>query len=223
MRIGEEFLDIYSSPKVINNGFVINTNGENVPYILELGLNKSSILECNGWKDFIIKILWQHGINAASIQKNKEILQEYMMLGDFHWNWVKKALFYNTSEYNWFFLKTSDGVQGTCVTYHPKKSVFQRVNIFYIHYIACAPWNRESPLHIRKFKGIGTEILKQVQYFFLKNHHYTHGFNLHSLQQSQGFYEFIGMKSIPEYDNENGFFYEMSKENAILFLEGKNA
>jgi len=223
MDIGVDFLDIYSSPKTINKGVIDKANGESVPYIIELGLSKSSILECNGWKDFITNIIIQFVTKNPDLYDYKKVLQKDIMLEDYHWNWSKKAFHYNTSEYDWFFLKTDDGVQGVCLTFHPRESVFQKVDIFYIQYLSSAPWNRKSALHERQYKGIGNEILKHVQYYFLKKHHYSYGFSLHSLPQSQAFYEHLGMKNFPEYNDANGlFFYEMSKENAISFLGDKN-
>ena len=223
MRIGTDFLDAYSSPKIICNGSVPKNNGESVPYSIELGLSKSSILECNGWKDFTTNIILQYVVNAAEVNSYREILQNYIMLEDFKWNWSKKAFFFNTSEYNWFFLRTSDGVQGVCLTYHPQKSVFQSVNIFYIKYLSSAPWNRNSSLHDRQYKGIGTEILKQVQFYFIRKYHYNHGFCLHSLPQAHEYYIKIGMVNLPEYNDEDGLlFYEINRENAISFLESNN-
>ena len=146
------------------------------------------------------------------------------MLQDYHWNWLDKTMEFNKSGYNWFFLRTADGIQGLCITFHPKKSVLQNVNIFYIEYLSSAPWNRYSPLHERQYKGIGNEIIKQVQYYFLEKHQYSYGFSLQSLQQARGFYEHIGMVYIPGHNDDDGlFFYEMSKGNALSFLEGKNA
>jgi len=221
--IDTDFLDAFSSPKIIGNGLVAKNNGKSIPYSIELGLSKSSILECNGWKDFTTKIILQYVVNVSEINNYRDILQKYIMFEDYKWSWSKKAVFYNTSEYNWFFLRTSDGVQGVCLTYHPRKSVFQSVNIFYIKYLSSAPWNRNSSLHDRQYKGIGTEILKQVQFYFIKKHHYNHGFCLHSIPQAQDYYEKLGMVNIPEQNDEDGlFFYEISKENAISFMETNN-
>jgi hypothetical protein len=216
-------LDNFSTPITINNGSIYQINGEKVPYSIELGLSKSSILEFKDWKNFITKIVMQFVINISELKLIKEVLQEDIMLEDYHWNWSKKAFFYNTPGYDWFFLKTSDGIQGVCLTFHPQKSIFQNTDIFYIKYLSSAPWNRKSSLHERKYKGVGNEILKQVQYYFLQKHYYNYGFSLHSLPQAQSFYEHIGMVNLPEYNDSNGlFFYEISKENAISFLEGKN-
>ena len=144
------------------------------------------------------------------------------MLEDLKWNWSKKALFLNTSEYNWFFLKTTDGIQSICLTFHPQKSILQKIDIFYIKFIASAPWNRISSLHERKYIGTGKEIIKQVQLYFRKEYRYGYGFSLHSLPQARLFYESLGMINLPEYNDENGlFFYEMTEEQAILFT-GEN-
>jgi len=224
MEIPVDFLDAFSPPKMINKGVIGNESGESIPYFIELGLSKSSILECNKWKEFIYKFIMDFvDKNPAIIDYRKE-LQKDIMLEDYHWNWSKKAFHYNTSEYNWFFLKTSEGIQSVCMTYHPKKSVVQSINIFYIHYLASAPWNRKSSLHERKYKGVGIEILKQVQVYFLKVHKYDYGFSLHSLPQAQSFYQHIGMINYPEYNDEQGLlFYEMNNKNAIALLGGKYA
>jgi hypothetical protein len=153
----------------------------------------------------------------------KRELQNDIMLEDYHWNWPKKALFYNTSGYDWFFLKTSEGIQSVCLTFHPKESIVQIINIFYIQYLASAPWNRKSTLHERMYHGVGKEILKQVQIYLLKTYHYSYGFSLHSLPQAQCFYESLGMINFPEYNDNNGLlFYEINKEQTILFLGGND-
>jgi hypothetical protein len=224
MEIGVDFLDAFSSPKTIKKGTIGKTTGECVPYIIELGLSKSSILECNKWKDFITNIIIEFVNKNPDIKDYKKELQKDIMLEDYNWNWSKKALFCNSSGYDWFFLKTYDGIQSICLTFHPQKSVCQSINIFYIKYLSSAPWNRKSSLHERKYRGVGKEILKQIQFYFLRKYHYGYGFSLHSLPQAQNFYEYIGMIKFPEYNDENGLpFYEMGKENAISFLEENNA
>ena len=223
MKINIDFLDHFSPPKKISSGTLTNLNGEIVPYTIELGLSKSSIYKCNEWRDFTTDFI------IAFVDKNPNVfdyriaLQEDIMLEDYNWDWSKKAFFYNTSEYNWFFLKTSDGIQSVCLTFHPRKSVLQNVDIFYIQYVASAPWNRKSSLYKRKYIGVGTEMMKQIQLFFVKTYHFNYGFSLHSLPQAQKFYEKIGMVNLPEYNDVNGLiFYEIDKEHAISFTEGKN-
>jgi len=224
MEINIDFLDNYPKPKMISKGIIKNMNGDIIPYIIELGLSKSSILECNEWRKFVSKFIMEFVDKNPSIKDYKRELQEKIMLEDFNWNWSKKALFLNTSEYNWFFLKTKDGIQSICLTFHPKESILQKIDIFYIKFIASAPWNRISSLHERKYIGTGKEIIKQVQLYFRNEYRYGYGFSLHSLPQARLFYESLGMINLPDYNDENGlFFYEMNEEQAILFMEGNHA
>jgi hypothetical protein len=222
MEISIDFLDNYPKPKMISKGVISNMNGDIIPYKIELGLSKSSIIECNEWKKFVSKFIMEFVDKNPSIKDYKKELQEKIMLEDFKWNWSKKALFLNTSEYNWFFLKTTDGIQSVCLTFHPKKSILQKIDIFYIKFIASAPWNRVSSLHERKYTGTGKEIIKQVQLYFRKEYRYEYGFSLHSLPQARLFYESLGMINLPDHNDENGLsFYEMNKEQAVLFM-GEN-
>lgn len=151
------------------------------------------------------------------------VVADKIMIEDIHWNWQRKALTYHTSEYNWFFLKTADSVQGVCLTYHPKDSVLQDSNIFYIEYIASAPWNRNSAFHEKIYSGIGIQMIKLIQMYFKKNFGYEYGFSLHSLPQAEGFYEKIGMNNFPKYNEGNLRFYEISKEKAMVFMGEGNA
>jgi len=224
MEINIDYLDNFPQPKMINKGVISNMKGEVIPYIIELGLSKSSLIECNEWKNFVSKFIMEFVDKNPDIKDYKKELQEKIMLEDLNWNWSKKALFFDTSEYNWFFLKTTDGIQSICLTFHPKKSILQKIDIFYIKFIASAPWNRISSLHERKYVGAGKEIIKQVQLYFRKVYRYGYGFSLHSLPQARIFYESLGMINLPDYNDENGlFFYEMNEERAILFLEENHA
>ena len=139
METSKDFLNNISPPVIINTGKLSKTAGGSVPYTLELGLSVSSIRECNRWKDYVNEFVVDYIYNNPKIENPREILRNKIMLEDSHWNWFGKAYKHQTAEYNWFFLKTKDGVQGACLTYHPKDSVFQKANIFYIKYIASAP------------------------------------------------------------------------------------
>jgi hypothetical protein len=221
MEESVNFLDYFSPPKIVNEGTIIKRNGETVPYTIELGLSKSSIDECNKWKEFITRFILEFVDKNPSIIDYEEVLQNDIMLEDYHWNWLKKAIAYNITGYDWFFLKTPDGIQGICLTFHPKKSAIKSIDIFYIHYLASAPWNRVSKLYERKYKGVATEIIKQIQLYFIKTYQYSYGFSLHSLPQAETFYRNLGMKYFSKYDKDGLFFYEMDYENAVL-LVGEN-
>ena len=53
MDIDVDSLDAFSPPEIINRGTIFKTDGKSVPYIIELGLSKSSVLECNSWINYI--------------------------------------------------------------------------------------------------------------------------------------------------------------------------
>jgi hypothetical protein len=221
MAIGGNFFKHFTPPKVINKGTIVTKDGETVPYIIELGLSESSILECTEWKDFITGFILEFVDKNPDIIDYETALQKDIMLEDYHWDWLNKAVKYNRTWFDWFFLKTSDGIQGVCLTFRPRESVIKSIDIFYIHYLASAPWNRVSTLHERKYKGVATEIIKQIQLYFIRTYQYGYGFNLHSLPQAENFYRNLGMKYFPEYDKDGLFFYEMDNVNAILLI-GEN-
>ena len=224
MKFDIDFLDHFSPPTIINNGTITNINGESVPYTIELGLSKSSINECNEWQVFTNNLILAYIDKNPDVKDYRKAMQNEIMLEDYHWNWSKKAIVYSTIGYNWFFLRTSDGTQSVCLTFHPKESKLQKIDIFYIEYVASAPWNRQSSLYDRRYIGAGTEIIKQIQLYFINILQYSYGFCLHSLPQSRKFYEKIGMYNLPDYNKGNTlFYYEIEKANAISFLEGKNA
>jgi hypothetical protein len=219
-----ENTDFSSPPKVISNGTIYNMKGEKVPYTLEMGLNKTSILECNEWRDFIYPFIIDFVEAHPEVEDYESILQNDIMLEDYHWNWLDKAVDFNTLGYDWFFLKTSDGVQGVCITFHPKKSAIKSVDIFYVQFLSSAPWNRPSSLHERRYKGIGTEILRQIQIYLANTYHYCYGFNLLSLPQARTFYEHIGMVNLKEYNHGDSlFFYEIDEDHVKSLLEERNA
>ena len=59
MEINIDFLDNYPKPKMICKGEISNMNGDIIPYIIELGLSKSSIIECDEWKRFVSKFIME--------------------------------------------------------------------------------------------------------------------------------------------------------------------
>jgi hypothetical protein len=70
-----KFPDFSSSPKIINNGTIPNMNGEKIPYTLEMGLVKNSILECNAWKDFTTEYIIKFENNNPDIVDYRSAMQ----------------------------------------------------------------------------------------------------------------------------------------------------
>ncbi|PWB18367.1 hypothetical protein DCO45_10395 [Comamonas sp. JNW] len=148
-----------------------------------------------------IRKLQQSGVDVTSILETAQ-------LEDNHWNWLNKSLSYKTDCYKWFFLVAENYPQAACLVYHPKNSVAGPSNIFYIEYIAAAPWNRENALNERIFKGAGAKLLNHVIIYAKDNLKLDPGFSLHSLPKAIQFYEKIGMTAFPKYDKEGLKFFE---------------
>lgn len=152
---------------------------------------------------------------------NEELLeiQSYIQIDDSHWDWLLKSCVYKTDEYKWFFLYAEDKPQAACIIYHPKKSTIHDGNIFYIEYIAVAPWNRKNPMIERELIGLGSVMIQFVVKYATTTLGLELGFALHSLPTATGFYEKLGMISFSENDKGKLKFYEMPSQVATKYLE----
>ena len=128
---------------------------------------------------------------------------------DSHWNWLKKSIAYPKDEYEWFFLFIDKKPQGACLFFHPKESLLGTYEIFYIEYIAVAPWNRNTGIRPREYKGIGSSLLHCACDYAKNELNLTQGFSLHALPQAVSYYKTIGMINIPESDKEALKYFEM--------------
>jgi hypothetical protein len=80
----------------------------------------------------------------AGEHKDQELLDIISSISneDDHWRWFDKAIHLKGEEYDWFHLYADEKPQAVCIIYHPKESALEPGNIFYIEYLAVAPWNR---------------------------------------------------------------------------------
>lgn len=170
------------------------------------------------WKTFMIDTLSNIKIEYSETEFKK--IADNLPFHDSHWGWFNKYRCLTESNYDWFYIIADNKVQAVCITCHPKISLFDKQNIFYIEYIAVAPWNRKSNFIERVYNGLGTLLIKSVCLFFHDMQHYRYGFSLSAVPQAKGFYESIGMTSFPEYDHHNLFFYEIDEKNTVSFLGG---
>jgi hypothetical protein len=125
---------------------------------------------------------------------------------------------YCSDEYEWFYLLSQGKPQGACVFYHPKESIIDEKDIFYIEYVAVAPWNRDTPVTNRKFKGIGTILIKCALNYAVDKLGLQYGFSLHSLSQAKNYYEKIGMINFPEKDKDRLVYFEMPRDKSTEML-----
>lgn len=196
-----------SSAGIISQGRLAGQAGE-VDYTIHLGWDLLLANLCDrSWGGFNVSLL-RHirkleakGIDIAPILESAQ-------LEDYHWRWLDKSLCYRGDAYKWFFLVAENYPQAACLIYHPKASVTGAGDIFYVEYIATAPWNRENALSARIFKGVAPKLLDCVISYAQNDLKLRHGFSLHSLPKAEHFYEKIGMKAFQDYDKDGLKFFE---------------
>ncbi|GFO76524.1 hypothetical protein BPLS_P4359 [Bathymodiolus platifrons methanotrophic gill symbiont] len=153
-------------------------------------------------------------LEKQQLPPEEETILNSLSTQDKHWDWFKKACRHKTDEYEWFFLMAEDKPQGVCVIFHPKASKLSTGDIFYIEYLAVAPWNRDSLLNNRAFKGVGTLLLKCAITYATETLKLQPGFSLHALEQAEGYYLHIGMIHLSSEDKHDLKFFEMEADTA---------
>ena len=205
---------------IIETGTLKNFKGNQLKYEIAHGWNIILSNRCDQeWKAFYLAIFKHiHEQNYSEKEKN-DILSGFQ-IEDIHWDWFKKSYIYHSDEYEWFYLLAEEKPQGACVFYHPKESIIDRKDIFYIEYVAVAPWNRDNPLSNREYKGVGTKIIKCALRYAVNNLGLRPGFCLHALPQAKEYYEKkIGMMNYPERDKSDLAYFEMPRDKSNEMLE----
>lgn len=192
---------------IISQGTLAGRAGA-VDYTIHLGWDLMIANLCDRtWGAFNVTLLRHirkleaQGVDIAPILESAQ-------LEDNHWRWLDKTLHYRGDCYEWFFLIAENYPQAACLVYHPKASVVGAGDIFYVEYIAAAPWNRENVFAERVFKGVGPMLLNRVISYAKDDLKLQPGFSLHSLPKAVQFYEKIGMKAFSQYDKGELKFFE---------------
>lgn len=210
-------LGLLPNTETISAGTILDSNNISVNYRIDIGWDIAAANACDlSWRAYRIKLaeFLDSNYNSSEIT---DVLRS-IPTEDLHWCWERKSKAFYSDEYSWFFFHTDNEVEAVCLTYHPKSSELTGDNIFYIEYIAIAPWNRDDPLAPKKYKGIGSLLIKEVLKYFKNNQSYDFGFSLHSLPQAVGFYEYIGMQHISNADKDSLLYFEMPNEKAADFI-----
>lgn len=206
---------------IIETGNIADYSGIEHEYKIIHGKNIDyNVLLNRTWKTFELTILQKF---LESGMKDDEVIQllRDLQFHDIHWNWMTKYIHYSDDlVYDWFFITDEDSIQAVSLTMHPKESVFEKDNIFYIEYIAVAPWNRTSEKYQKKYGGLGTRIIKAICGYFSEKCKYRPGFSLSAVPEAKAFYQKIGMTPVPALDNDGLSFYEFEREKATNFLGG---
>lgn len=203
----------------IENGELTHVSKKKVPYTIVHGWSLVSSAECDMyWKRGWLTLFKQ--IKKADKAKQQEILAS-ISTEDYHWDWFTKAMSAKSDEFEWFHLYADGRPQAACLIYHPKASVLEPGDIFYVKFVAVAPWNRDCKLRPREFNGLGKIILRAAQRFAVNELKLRPGFCLHSLPKAERFYtDKIKMVKVPgKEDAENLPYYELSRALATELME----
>lgn len=199
-----------SSGTPIDAGVLARVDGARVPYTLNEGWDIPIANLCDeSWGTFNIRLM-RHISNMGLEGDNLRQVLEEVQLDDSHWEWLRKAIAKRGDEYRWFFLLAEDQPQAACLIYHPKPSAAsQAVQIFYIDYLAVAPWNRRNPMAPQAFKGLGRMMVDRVSTYAKTHLNLSPGMCLHSLPKATAFYESLGMIRFPQLDKDGLAYFEL--------------
>lgn len=203
---------------ILFEGKLKNFQSEEHAYQLYNGLDPIRANLCDTlWGAFNLKLI--EFIKSQGYSKDEfEDIANSVQLDDYKWDWLAKIYFHKGDEYEWFFLDIDNKPQASCLIYHPKKSAIDSGDIFYIEYVAVAPWNRNNPMEAKLFKGAGSEIIKCAIQYATKTLGLRYGFSLHALPKAEGFYEKIGMLNFVALTKDTMKYYEMSDENSRKYM-----
>ena len=208
-----------SDENVVKTGVLLAVDGSHVDYQLHHGWDIAKAYACDTeWGKFNVDLM-RFIKNKNYDEKSHAEVLEQIQIDDSHWNWLSKSVFYRTAEYDWFFLMADNIPQGACLIYHPKPSAFEEGNIFYIEYVAAAPWNRVNPMQPQVFKGIGSILIKYAIDYAHTVLNLRYGFSLHALPKAAGFYNKIGMTEHPPWIKDELQYFEMIEQRTTEFME----
>lgn len=210
----------YCGETILEKGKISDNKSTLFDYKISHGWDVILSYKCDReWKAFNLVLYDRIRTGGYSKEEKLKILSQ-IQTQDSHWDWFKKSWTYRTDEYEWFYLLIDGHPQGACLFYHPKESLLDAENIFYIEFIAVAPWNRKTPLSEKEFKGVGTLLIKCALRYAIDDLNLRCGFSLNALPQAIEYYEKIGMTHFPERDYNNMPYFEMSRDKSEELLGG---
>jgi len=211
-------LSVTDKSTVIKSGELVKQGGTAVDFEINHGWNPISAMNCDKkWGAFNMEML-EHIRNQNHTEEDLTIVLNELHMEDGHWDWFMKSLFTKKDEYEWFFFHADEKVQGACLIYHPKQSEIDAEEIFYIEYVAVAPWNRNNPYKEKEFSGVGSHLINCVLDHAVNALGLVYGFSLLSLPKASPYYEKIGMVNFKNKDQDPLAYYEMPREKAKEML-----
>ncbi|EXB47950.1 hypothetical protein [Acinetobacter sp. 1000160] len=213
--MGKTILDQLKSYGIpIQSPNELNIYSESLPagQLLEIsnGYSFEKSLFCDQeWKLYHAEIL---AFLKTLPEKNAIELAEKIDSQDWHWNWLNKTYHLKTDDCNeWFYLTIDSKVEAACLIYFPKDSFLNpSENIFYVEYLAVAPWNRYTPIEDQRYKRLGSLLLLKSLNYLAKKYKNSGRFSLHSLIQAEGYYiNKLKMQHVQSNDKPSLKYFEL--------------
>ena len=206
----------------IEQGELTHASKEKFPYKIVHGWNLESSLECDTlWKQGWLTLFKQIQQAEPDETMQNKILAS-ISTEDIRWDWFMKAVAFSSDEYEWFHLYADGKPQAACLIYHPEASALEPGDIFYVKFVAVAPWNRTCDFRPREFRGLGEIILRAAQRFAVKELKLRPGFCLHSLPKAEVVYTKLKMVKVDgREDAQSLAYYELPQALATQLMEDK--
>jgi hypothetical protein len=203
----------------VEHGELTHISRSKVHFSIVHGWDAKASLQCDAmWKGAWLELLEQIEQSEPDEARRAEILESISM-EDAHWRWFDKAIAFSSDEYEWFHLHADAKPQAACLIYHPKPSALEAGDIFYVEFVAVAPWNRTCKIRPREFGGLGEIILRAAQRFAVKQLKLRPGFCLHSLPKAEAFYTKLQMVKIADHAKNSMSYFELPQALALNLVE----
>lgn len=170
---------------------------------------------------------WQTQWQPAMIETLRALASQKVPMADWpqswHWDWRRKTTgVQGLLGYPGFSVVAQGVTQGlaqidltrsACAPEHAGKPMA------YIDYLEVAPWNRPDLGQVPRLRGVGTALLSAAVARSM-NDGFKGRIGLHSLPQSEGFYQRNGLTDLgPDAAYQGLRYFEMNAERATAFLE----
>jgi hypothetical protein len=176
-------------------------------------------LDQKNFDDF--KNLWRPALEAGQARASSSNAAAAINVQDSHWEWVAKALgAERVMGRDTFAVECAGETQGLMLTDvgFGRLPVQRGRELVYVELLATAPWNRLKLVTDPRYKGvgrilIGTAISLSVDLGFAGR------IALHSLPQSESWYQTVGGFTDVEFDASNRMrYFEMTEADAATFI-----
>lgn len=140
-----------------------------------------------------------------------------------HWDWRRKGSLLRQPTYRCIGIRCQDELQGIVLIdadqYQARIEADRGKPLMYIEFLEVAPWNNSQLVEKRRYTPVGPRLIEAViRHSEAEGYHGRVG--LHSLPQSERFYDRCGMTKLDrDPRKENLVYYEMTREQASAFLK----